>query len=162
MDIDDKYAKPAQSALQAAFSRYDTKGGLRLVRLWQNWSMVMGPELEPLAFPLGHREGTILIGCEDSPALQELHYYGPEILERVNAFMDEPFFDKVRVELLLGRTPLNILAQHAAEQSTAPSHPMTPVPFERPEKLGGLLGIMDPATPIGRCYWTYVASRSRP
>uniref|UniRef100_UPI003A8EA307 DciA family protein n=1 Tax=Desulfovibrio porci TaxID=2605782 RepID=UPI003A8EA307 len=33
----------------------------RLSLLWQNWEQVMGPELAPLALPLGHHKDMLLI-----------------------------------------------------------------------------------------------------
>ena len=64
------------------------------VRLWQNWEMVMGPDIAPLAWPLGARNDILIVGGEDNLALQELSFMTPEILERVNAFMDAPVFDR--------------------------------------------------------------------
>ena len=72
-----------------------------LTALWQNWDIVMGTELAPLAHPLGHRGNILLVGGDDSCAMQELSYAVPEILERVNAFMDEEYFHKVELHLLL-------------------------------------------------------------
>lgn len=116
-----------------------------LEQLWKNWSMVMGPDLAPLAHPLGHRDGLLLVGGEDHFILQELTYATPEILERVNAFMDEPFFQKVELHLLFGKTPLNL---------TRATRVAPPPPPPRPARLGGLR--LDPASPVARCYEAYV------
>lgn len=116
-----------------------------LDQLWKNWSMVMGPDLAPLAQALGHRDGVLLVGGEDHLVLQELTYATPEILERVNAFMDEPFFQRVELHLLFGKTPLNLI--------TATAVPAPP-PLTRPPRLGGLN--LDPASPVGRCYQAYL------
>jgi hypothetical protein len=75
----------------------------RLIQLWKNWSMVMGPELTPLALPLGARRNLLLVGAPDSIALQELHLLSTEILERVNAFMECPFFSAVNIRLCFGK-----------------------------------------------------------
>lgn len=116
-----------------------------LDQLWKNWNMVMGPELAPLAQPLGHRHGLLLVGGEDNLVLQELSYAVPEILERVNAFMDEPFFQRVELHLLFGKTPLNLVSD-----SPVPEVPRPP----RPLRLGGLN--LDPDSPVGRCYQAYL------
>ena len=65
-----------------------------LTQLWKNWEVVMGPDIAALAHPLGHRNGILLVGGDDSCAMQELSYAAPEILERVNAFMNEDYFHK--------------------------------------------------------------------
>lgn len=113
--------------------------------LWKNWNMVMGPDLAPLARPLGHRDGLLLVGADDHCILQELSYATPDILERVNAFMDEPFFHKVELHLLFGKTPLNL---------TEPTRVPPPPPAPRPPRLGELR--LDPLSPVGRCYEAYL------
>ena len=56
----------------------------RLGHLWQNWNMVMGEDLAPLARPLGHHRDMLLIGAEDAMLAQELHLMSGELLERVD------------------------------------------------------------------------------
>ncbi len=116
----------------------------RLFHLWENWEMVMGPMLAPLAMPLGHRDATLLVGAEDNLALQELSFQTPEMLERVNAFMDTPFFRRVELHLLLGRTPLDIPPR------LQPADRIRSVPSPPPGLQGRLH--LDPDTPVGRCY----------
>ena len=59
----------------------------KLSRLWRSWDAVLGPDLAPLARPLGHHDDKLLIGAEDAVLLQELYYMGPEIVRRVNEFL---------------------------------------------------------------------------
>ena len=125
---------------------------LRLVQLWRHWEMVLGPELAPLARPLGHHKDTLLIGAEDAMLMQELHLQSGEILERVNAFMEGPFFAAVKVSLCFQRTELdNIVAP-------------TPRPLpaaERPQLTGSALEGMRADSAVARCYARFVAlSRS--
>ena len=116
-----------------------------LTALWQNWDIVMGTELAPLAHPLGHRGNILLVGGDDSCAMQELSYAVPEILERVNAFMDEEYFHKVELHLLLGRNSLR-----RVDITEAPSLPPPP----RPPRLGQLK--LSPDSPLAACYEAYV------
>ena len=116
-----------------------------LGELWKNWEIVMGPDIAPLAHPLGHRGAILLIGGEDSCAMQELSYAVPEILERVNAFMDEEYFQKVELHLLMGRESLR-----RVDITKAPSLPPPP----RPPKLGALK--LPPDSPLAACYEAYV------
>jgi len=132
----------------AALSRFDKKGGLKLVRLWQEWENIVGPEVAELARPLGHKQGTLLLFTQDAIAAQQLTYYAPELLERVNAFFGELVFDKVRFELLDGRVPLGL--QTRAEK---PADALRP---KKPSNLGGLVGKIDPDSAVGRCYLAYV------
>lgn len=140
---------PAAEGLRRVLEKLGGNAAIRLIRLWQNWEMVMGPELAGLAMPLGHRDVTLLVGAEDNPALQELSLQTPEILERVNAFMDAPFFQRVEVHLLLGRAPLDI-----PPPLLPPPDRVRPAPL-RPAGLLGRLKL-DPATPVGRCYAAYL------
>lgn len=129
-------------------SRYDKKGGYRLVRLWLEWPAVVGPEVAELASPLGHKDGTLILHTEDAIAAQQLTYFAPEILARVNEFLGQVCFDKVRFELLNGRVPLD--GQRRARPRASS------VRVQRPPILGGLADELDPESAVGRCYLAYV------
>ena len=101
-----------------------------------------------MARPLGHKDGTLLLYTQDAIAAQQLTYYVPELLERINSFFGEEVFDKVRFELLNGRVPLG--QQNTAEISP-PVQPQT-----KPNNLGGLVDKFDPDSAVGRCYLAYV------
>ena len=118
-----------------------------LLRLWDMWDMVMGADLAEIALPLGHRDAVLIVGGEDHLVLQELTYAAPEMLERANAFMDQDFFQRIELQLLMSRTPLNRIQLE--------KYPVDP-PASRPEPLGGLFGLLNPKSPIGRCYAAYV------
>lgn len=141
--------------LERFFARHQGKGNLRILHLWINWDMVMGEELHTLAFPLGTGDGVLVIGADDSMVLSELSYYTDEILDRVNAFMDEPYFKKVRLELIGPRTPLNQQHQEQRPPKRPPARP-------RPENVGALMDRFDPDTPVGRAYRSYVRSFADP
>lgn len=134
----------AREAVDRLLRRYPHKA--RLARLWQHWSMAMGPELAPLAWPLGERKGVLLIGGEDAMSMQELALMREEILERANAFMDERFFTDVHVSLSLGKRPLDGL--------TPPSRGRAPEIFPRLD--GSALRGADPDSPVARCYATFL------
>ena len=68
---------------------------------------MLGPDLAPLARPLGHHDDKLLIGAEDAVLLQELYYMGPEIVRRVNEFLQEDFFTAVKVSLMLDHQDLD-------------------------------------------------------
>lgn len=137
---------------QAIQEFLNAHGGHRqriLTRLWEHWNMVMGEDIAPLAFPLGHRKTILLVGAEDTMAAQELTYMAPEILERVHAFMDDTYFTRVEIHLFMGRVPLDMRKLHIAPPSRAPLPP-------RPENLGNLCATLDPTSNVGRCYHKYV------
>ena len=96
---------------------------LMQVRLWQNWEMVMGPDIAPLAWPLGARNDILIVGGEDNLALQELSFMTPEILERVNAFMDAPVFDRVELRLVMGDRPLDQMPDIQPSTRVRPAPP---------------------------------------
>jgi hypothetical protein len=143
-----RHRKLGADLLLHAVARFDKKGGLKLVRLWRDWENIVGAEVAELARPLGHKDGTLLLFTHDSIAAQQLSYYVPELLERINAFYGELVFDKVRFELLDGRVPLGL--QSRADSSPTPQQP------KKPSNLGGLIGTIDPNTAVGHCYMTYV------
>ena len=154
------YADRARALIRitdALSSFMDKRGGrehAHLTRLWEHWSMVMGEELSSLAIPLGHRKEALVLGAEDSMAAQEIAMQSFEVLERANAFMNQPYFSRIQVELVMGR--LN-LSQPQMDQHPHP--PAYRVP--KPEKLGTLQGTLDPESPVTRCYEAYLRYFSR-
>lgn len=135
-------------ALQSFLKSRDLSRQAHLVRLWENWDMVMGPDIAPLAYPMGHRKTILQVGAEDNMAQQDLMFMTPEILERANGFMDEPYFERVEVHLVMGRKPLDQLRPVLRNPYRPPLPP-------RPAHLGTLHD-MDPESPVARCYAKYV------
>lgn len=125
--------------------------GKLLVRLWRHWEDAVGPELAEWAHPLGSHQGTLRIGVDDAMGINELVFYGPQILYDVHQFLGQELFDNVQGELLMGRIPLD----------AKPAAPAPP-PLPTPESLGGLgapaalatLGKGD--TPWAKAYRAYV------
>jgi hypothetical protein len=131
------------------FRRSDDKAAaaFRLVRLYRDWDRVVGPDIAALVRPLGRRKRTLVVGAEDTLAVQEAHYAAPEILERVHAHLGEECFDKVKVDLLMGKTPLDT---SKVPQAARAKYPLPP----RPGTLGGL--DLDPESAVGRSYAAYL------
>ena len=135
-----------REAVEQLLRRYPRKA--RLARLWQNWDMVMGPELAALACPLGERKGVLLVGGEDAMVMQELVMQRDEILERANAFfMDGAFFTDVHVSLNLGKRPLDGLTPPPCRERA---------PVILPKLDGSALGSADPDSPAARCYAAFL------
>lgn len=64
-----------------------------------------------MAKPLGRNKSTLLLGVEDPMVMQELHFHSPAILVAVNSALGEKLFDKVRLDLLGGRSSLAAIAE---------------------------------------------------
>ncbi|CAK7063598.1 MAG: hypothetical protein DELT_01537 [Desulfovibrio sp.] len=135
----------------------DQRGGrerARLTLLWDHWEMVMGKDLAAIAIPLGHKKDALFIAAEDSMAAQEIAMQADEVLLRANAFMNGHVFSRVQVELVMGRNDLS---------RTAPVLREPPPEYEtkKPEQLGSLIGVLDPESPVTKCYEAYVRYFSR-
>lgn len=135
-----------KSALPSFLDKLDTTGGLALVRLWDAWDELMG-DMASYAKPLGHRGRKLILAAEDPMVMQEAQFLAPLILEKINGFLGEEFFDKVVFELLNGRIPLDGVVR--------PEAPEPPRKLKKPENLGGLDEELDPDSPMGRCYRAY-------
>jgi len=68
-------------------------------------------EIAGLAKPLGRNKQTLLLGVDDSMAMQEMHFLTQQVLQAVNNALGEVFFDKVHIDLLSGRSSLDSLQQ---------------------------------------------------
>ena len=121
----------------------------------------MGADLGMLARPLGHHRDLLLIGAEDAMLAQELHLMSGELLERANAFMEEPFFGGVKVSLLMGKAGLDVTARKPLPEDgqgwRAPRRYM-PEPVQA---SGTFLGRMDPASPVARAYARFAEKAGR-
>lgn len=120
---------------------------LAIARLWRHWPEVLGPDMSQFVRPLGHRKTTMLLGASNSLVMQELSYFGPQILEKANSFLGNTYFQKVQMELMGGRPALDAPLLSPAPRRIAPP---------APAPLGNLLPCMDPASPVNACYRAYV------
>lgn len=114
----------------------------------RNWKTIVGPETAELARPLGrHNNTTLILGVQDGIVMQEMHFLSQTIIDAVNHFCGSVFFDKVRVELLKGRTPLDELTVRTPGVQTR---------LQKPGPLGGLENQMKKDSPVARCYQAYI------
>lgn len=135
-----------QRALPSFLDKLDTTGGMALVQLWRVWDDLMG-EMAPLARPLGHRGKKLILAAEDPMVMQEAQFLSPMILNKVNGFFGQEFFDKVTFELLNGRVPLDGVIRPEAMEP--------PRKLKKPKELGDLNKKLDPDSPLGKCYRAY-------
>jgi hypothetical protein len=119
------------------------------VAVCRRWEEIVGPETAELVRPLGHRRRELLLGTDDPVAMQEMVFAGPEIVALVNGALGQDVFDKVRFDLIGDRVSLDALRAEAPRFHTPP--------VSRPANLGGLMGQLDRASPVARCYAKYVA-----
>ncbi len=131
-------------SLPSFLNKLDTRGGMVLVQLWRAWDDLMG-EMAPLARPLGHRGGKLILAADDPMVMQEAQFLAPMILDKVHEFLGQEVFDKVVFELLNGRVPL--------DGAIRPEAPEPPRKLKKPEKLGSLE--FEPDSPLERCYQAY-------
>ncbi len=137
-----------RNTLERFMQRNSNAEKVQLVRLWQHWSMVMGPDIANLAKPLGEKNFILLIGTEDAMSTQEISFMHWEILERANAFMGKDYFTSIKVGICLDKTPLDILCR----QRPVPSPPTLP-----PFKLHcHYLQNMSMDSAVARCYARFV------
>lgn len=117
----------------------------KLANLWRHWREVLGEELADLALPLGAKNDLLIIGAEDAMLLQELHFLGPDILERVNAFLQCDAFRDMKVMLASEGKKV------PPQENPAPAEDVQ-VPQQRVRLTGEFLKDMDLASPVARCY----------
>ena len=141
--------RPLADSLSRFMAEKEAASRRSFVEVCRRWAEIVGPETAELVRPLGHRRRDLFLGADDPVVMQEMVFAAPEILLLVNAALGQEAFDRVRFDLLGDRVPLN-------ELRTRPPRFFTPAPV-RPRQLGGLVGKLDPDSPVGRCYAKYVA-----
>ncbi len=138
----------ASGVMNSFLEAIDRKGARKLVRLWDNWAEVVGPEVASLAHPLGRRGRALVLLADDPMVSQHLSFLVPELLGRINAFLGEHLFDDVRFELSDGRPALD---RPRPEQG---KH--LKIAHQRPENLGKVAAALPPESPVGRAYRAYL------
>lgn len=141
--------RPLSESLGRFLSEKEASARRGFVEVCRRWTEIVGPETAELVRPLGHRRRDLFLGADDPVVMQEMVFAAPEILSLVNAALGQEAFDKVRFDLLGDRVPLDVLRATPPRFSTPAA--------KRPEHLGGLMGQLDPNSPVGRCYAKYVA-----
>ncbi|WP_051617041.1 DUF721 domain-containing protein [Desulfonatronovibrio hydrogenovorans] len=135
-------------ALGTWLDRLDPDGSRYLFTgICRSWEKIVGPEAASLVKPIGRKDRTLILGAQDSIVIQEITFQSDHIVQLVNSFCGSDFFDKVRVELLKGRTPLD---------RKLISRPEGALQVRTPQRLGSLGEKMDPESPVARCYARYV------
>lgn len=134
-------------ALHTTLGSPEARLELAIARLWLHWAEVLGPDMAQFVRPLGRHKTTMLLGAANSLVMQEFSFFGPQILEKANAFLGNAYFQKVQLELMGGRPALD-------EPLLPPPPPKTAPPV--PSPLGNLLPCIEPDSAIGSCYRAYV------
>ncbi|GAB6887916.1 hypothetical protein JCM13304A_14140 [Desulfothermus okinawensis JCM 13304] len=130
----------------------DQKGGTEkfaLIRLWKNWEHVLGENLAKLAKPLGTNKKTLIIGVEDSLLMQELTFFTPDILKKINEFLGYEPFDKIIYKLLEDKTPLDRIL---VEEKSLNRRKKIKIPSE----VGNLKKSISKKSPVYRAYIKYL------
>lgn len=147
--------------LQGFWSTPEHLRSLRLVAVWTAWDTIVAPDLAQLAKPLGHRDSTLFLGVEDAIAMQEVSFQTLDILHAVNTALGELYFDKIRLDLLRGRTSLDAVAKLVSvnrEKARRPQHPEANALSRNPRQIGALPSGFSRIPAVERCYQAYVRS----
>lgn len=145
----------AGEIIQRIWSDPDHQRGLLLVSVWKSWPTIVGSDLSELVKPLGHKGGTLYLGVEDAVVMQEASFQSSHILRQVNAFLGETFFDKVRFDLIGGRTSLDEVADTLPGRFPDPSG-LSMKSGIQPDNLGTIRPDFSGSPALARCYKTYV------
>ncbi len=140
-------ATPLAAVLQRFVRSQDKAENFTLVRLWEHWDRLFGPDMAALICPLGRSGDTLLLGAEDAIVIQEFTCFSDQILAKVNGFLGKPMFRHIHIALLQGRSPLNKTLVTTPSPRPAPP---------RPTRLGTPGTLPDDASPVARAYRTYV------
>jgi predicted nucleic acid-binding Zn ribbon protein len=67
-----------------------------LARVQACWEMTVGPAIAAAAAPLAERDGVLTVRCEAAVWSQELELMAVDLLDRLNAALDEELLHKLR------------------------------------------------------------------
>lgn len=105
----DRYASERPVDFSEVLQQMDEDGiQNRLAGLWASWNFIFkDSDVCSYAFPLGHKNRTLIIGCLDSISMQEIRMSRDFILETANIFLCLNFFKDVKFQLIFGETILS-------------------------------------------------------
>lgn len=142
-------SRKVHTAAEAFQSLVDRKGDPAIERrlsLWSHWDSIMGSPIIDLGFPIETKGKNIIMGTENSMAMQELSMLSPTILHRVNEFLGEKMFTKVI--FVQGEEPAK--AQQAQVDHLA-SIQKTAMPAP-PKQFGKKLADFSDDSLVSQCY----------
>jgi len=86
--------RPVALALDAVTA--GLRPATRLAQVQDVWSRTVGEAIAAEAQPVREREGTVTVACRSSVWAQELDLMGPDLVERLNRALEEPFVAALR------------------------------------------------------------------
>lgn len=75
----------------------------KFAEMWRNWHEIVGDEIADCVHPLGADKKKLLLGVEDALVMQEMQYRKEEIREKVNAWLQNDYFETVHTSIMFGR-----------------------------------------------------------
>lgn len=164
MPMKGNYYKPYRRRLnsaidleQAIVKLLESMGGdpqkAKFVHLWEEWETILGEDLAALAIPLGTDKKHLLVGVEDALAMQEAQCQKDEILQKVNAWLGEEYFEDARLSLMLGRDARQAKNNDVQLPENSEKETISP------KATGIFLKEMDPDSPVAKAYAIYAAKK---
>lgn len=133
-------------AFQSLVERRGDPGIQKRLVLWTQWEKIMGSPIIDLGFPIETKGKNIIMGAQNSMAMQELSMLAPTILHRANTFLGERLFTKVVF--------MQVNEPKAQRIGTPPASPVLPesgMPTP-PKNFGHKLDDFSDDSLVSQCY----------
>ena len=101
-----KKPKPVHSILENVLKGLEIDVHLKAYSIWGAWREIVGESMALQTQPRVIRGRTLFIDVSHSTWMQQLQFLKPALLEKLNAFVGEPYLQDIRFNL--GKIPLII------------------------------------------------------
>lgn len=94
-----KKPQPIRSILEKTLKGLEVDVPLKSYSIWIAWKEIVGESVALQTQPRSIRNKILFIDVSHSTWMQQLQFLKPTLLEKVNAFIGEPFFQDIRFKL---------------------------------------------------------------
>jgi predicted nucleic acid-binding Zn ribbon protein len=99
--VRNRMEKPAllRGILNKALKASNIEIDLELLKLWEQWSDLVGPEIAQNARPAVIKKKLLLVNVSSAPWMHQLQYLKSELMEKLNAALGKKAVEDIRFKI---------------------------------------------------------------
>jgi hypothetical protein len=94
-----KKPQPIHSILEKTFKALEIDVPLKSYSIWEAWKEIVGESVGLQSQPHSIRNRILFIDVSHPTWMQQLQFLKPTLLEKINAFLGDPYFQDIRFRL---------------------------------------------------------------
>ncbi len=90
---------PLGDVLREALKASNIKVDLELLKLWEQWAELVGPDVSQNARPEAIKDGLLLVNVSSAPWMQQLQYLKSDLVEKLNSALGKEAVEDIRFKI---------------------------------------------------------------